>query len=54
MENSLQELWCLFNFVQPGLLGNLEYFEREFCKAIIKGGFTKADPMEQEMAKHLI
>lgn len=46
MENNLQELWALFNFVQPGLLGDLDYFEREFCKAIIRGGYTDADPVD--------
>jgi SNF2 family DNA or RNA helicase len=54
MENSLLELWSLFNFVQPGLLGDINYFEREFCKAIIKGGYTDANPVEHEAAKHMI
>ena len=51
MENGLKELWCLFNFVQPGLLGDLSYFESEFCKVIIKGGYTHADEMEKETSK---
>ncbi len=50
MENSLQELWSLVNFVEPGLLGSLEYFEKEFCQAIVRGGFTDADKVEQETA----
>ena len=54
MENSLLELWSLFNFVQPGILGDSTYFEREFCRAIIKGGYTDADPVEQEAAKLMI
>ena len=54
IENSLSELWCLFNFVQPGLLGEKEYFEKEFCKQIIRGGYTKANQVEREMAKHMV
>ena len=42
MQNNLQELWSLFHFVQPGLLGELDYFESTFCKAIIQGGYTNA------------
>ena len=54
MENSLQELWSLFNFVQPGLLGDLDYFEKEYCKAILRGGYTDADAVDREMAQHMI
>jgi SNF2 family DNA or RNA helicase len=41
----------LFNFIQPGLLGELDYFENQFCKTIIKGGYTKATEVERETAK---
>ena len=34
IENSLSELWCLFNFVQPGLLGEKEYFEKENHRSV--------------------
>ena len=42
MQNNLSELWSLFSFVQPGLLGELDYFQNTFCKTIIKGGYTNA------------
>ena len=42
MQNNLQELWSLFSFVQPGLLGTLPFFEKEFCETIMKGGFSTA------------
>ena len=46
MQNNLQELWSLFSFVQPGLLGTLQFFERDFIHTIMKGGFSKASNYE--------
>nr|WP_283254236.1 SNF2-related protein [Ramlibacter paludis] len=34
VENTLTDLWCLFDFVQPGLLGGLEEFGRSFRRPI--------------------
>jgi HJR/Mrr/RecB family endonuclease len=34
VENSLADLWCLFDFVQPGLLGGLEEFGRVYRRPI--------------------
>ncbi|BCQ24727.1 DEAD/DEAH box helicase family protein [Caballeronia sp. NK8] len=34
VENSLADLWCLFDFVQPGLLGALETFGRTYRRPI--------------------
>jgi non-specific serine/threonine protein kinase len=36
MENSLSELWSLFTFLNPGMLGNFNGFSREFIKPIEK------------------
>lgn len=36
IENSLTDLWTQFNFVNPGLLGTLAFFRREFAKPIEK------------------
>ena len=38
VENSLTDLWTQLNFVNPGLLGNLSFFRREFAKPIEKKG----------------
>jgi superfamily II DNA or RNA helicase len=38
VENSLSDLWTQLNFVNPGLLGNLSFFRREFAKPIEKLG----------------
>lgn len=34
VENSLADLWCLFDFIQPGLLGSLQEFSEKYRKAI--------------------
>ncbi len=34
VENSLTDLWCLFDFIQPGLLGALNEFGRKYQKPI--------------------
>ena len=38
IENSLTDLWTQLNFVNPGLLGDLAFFRREFAKPIEKMG----------------
>jgi SNF2 family DNA or RNA helicase len=38
IENSLTDLWTQLNFVNPGLLGELAFFRREFAKPIEKMG----------------
>ena len=34
IENSLIDLWTQMNFINPGLLGNLNFFRREYSKPI--------------------
>ncbi|WP_310461328.1 SNF2-related protein [Sphaerotilus sp.] len=34
VENTLADLWCLFDFIQPGLLGTLNAFGRRYRKPI--------------------
>lgn len=34
VENSLADLWCLFDFIQPGLLGALDEFGRSYRRPI--------------------
>ena len=38
VENSLTDLWTQLNFVNPGILGNLKYFKKEFAIPIEKEG----------------
>ncbi len=41
MENHLGELWSLFDFVQPGLLGERQQFQRHYRTPIENDGDTK-------------
>ncbi|MBF0121425.1 MAG: restriction endonuclease [Desulfobacterales bacterium] len=34
VENSLTDLWCLFDFIQPGFLGALNEFSQQYLKPI--------------------
>jgi hypothetical protein len=34
VENTLTDLWCLFDFVQPGMLGALNFFSRTYRQPI--------------------
>ena len=38
VENNTFELWSQFAFLNPGLLGNMDYFKREFANPIENGG----------------
>jgi non-specific serine/threonine protein kinase len=42
VENNTFELWSQFAFLNPGLLGNMEYFKREFANPIESGGDEEA------------
>jgi superfamily II DNA or RNA helicase len=48
IENSLTDLWTQLNFVNPGLLGNLTFFRREYAKPIEK---EKDDSTETKLKK---
>lgn len=47
VENSLADLWCLFDFVQPGLLGSLEAFGKTYRRPIE----CETEEQKQSLAK---
>jgi SNF2 family DNA or RNA helicase len=49
IQNSLKELWCLFDFIYPGKLGNLQVFENEFATPIRLGGYINASKLQYEI-----
>lgn len=42
IENRLSEIWSIFDYVSPGLLGPLERFEQRFAKPIEAGDYKVA------------
>ena len=50
IENHLGELWNLFNFLNPGLLGSIQSFQDRFAIPIEK----QKDPFAQEALKRLL
>lgn len=50
IQNSLRELWSLFDFIYPGRLGALSVFELEFCEPIRAGGYRNASKLQAEVA----
>ena len=51
VENSLADLWCLFDFIQPGLLGALDEFGRTYRKPI--EAKEAGDEKASEVIEHL-
>ncbi|MCD4769586.1 MAG: DEAD/DEAH box helicase [Bacteroidales bacterium] len=54
VENSLTDLWTQLNFVNPGLLGNLSYFKKEFTKPIEKDNSADKEVKLQKLIKPFI
>ncbi|TBU16231.1 superfamily II DNA/RNA helicase [Ordospora colligata] len=53
IQNNLRELWSMFDFVNPGLLGSHSAFNEEFEEVISKGGYKNASNSQVERAyKH--
>ena len=50
IENHLSELWTLFNFINPGLLGSLKQFNERFALPVVRNN----DRMVKKRLKKLI
>ncbi|XP_038212173.1 DNA excision repair protein ERCC-6-like [Zerene cesonia] len=50
MQNSLQELWSLFDFMRPGLLGTHTAFMEHFAIPITQGGYANATDIQEATA----
>jgi SNF2 family DNA or RNA helicase len=46
IQNQLNELWSLFDFVFPGKLGTLPVFQTQFALPIQIGGYANASPRQ--------
>ena len=51
IENNLSELWSLFRFVNPGLLGNLKQFAKRYIQPIEN---AKEDPLKARKASQAL
>lgn len=47
VENSLTDLWCLFDFIQENLLGSLNEFGKNYRRPIENGDGVDSDVLEQ-------
>lgn len=50
LQNSLTDLWSLFDFIYPTKLGTLPVFETEFVQPINLGGYSHANSLQTEQA----
>ncbi|KNE58612.1 DNA excision repair protein ERCC-6 [Allomyces macrogynus ATCC 38327] len=50
IQNSLAELWSLFDFIYPGRLGTLPVFQTEFAVPINIGGYANASNVQVQTA----
>jgi len=50
VENSLSDLWAQLNFVNPGLLGSLSFFTKEYARPVEKSN----DRKKEEQLKKII
>lgn len=47
IENRLSEIWSIFDFVSPGLLGGLDKFESRFSRPVEAGDYKTAQRLRQ-------
>lgn len=50
MQNSLKELWSLFDFILPGKLGTLAAFMEHCAIPITRGGYANASRLQEATA----
>ncbi|XP_076654691.1 DNA excision repair protein ERCC-6 isoform X2 [Halictus rubicundus] len=50
MQNSLKELWSLFDFILPGKLGTLPAFLEHCVSPITRGGYANASALQEATA----
>lgn len=54
IENSLQDLWAQFNFINKGLLGSMSYFKNHFVVPITKHNDEKREERLQKIIQPFI
>lgn len=54
VENSLVDLWCLFDFIQPGHLGALSEFKRLYIREDDSGSNEGLDELRDRISSHIL
>ncbi len=54
IENRLSEIWSIFDFVSPGLLGDLGRFEEKFARPIDRGDKTAAEKLRAAIHRFVL
>lgn len=54
VENSLVDLWCLFDFIQPGHLGALSEFKRLYISEDDSGNNESLDVLRDRISLHIL
>ena len=54
VENSITDLWAQLNFVNPGLLGSLPFFQKEFARPIEKEQDDQTETRLKKLIKPFI
>jgi SNF2 family DNA or RNA helicase len=54
VENSLVDLWCLFDFIQPGYLGALAEFKRLYISDDNSGSNENLDFLRSRISSHIL
>lgn len=50
VQNNLNELWSIFDFIYPGKLGTLPVFMDQFAAPITQGGYANASDVQVQIA----
>ncbi|MGD8860894.1 MAG: SNF2-related protein [Myxococcales bacterium] len=54
IENRLSEIWSIFDFVSPGLLGELSRFEEKFARPIDRGDEEAAEKLRAAIHRFIL
>jgi superfamily II DNA or RNA helicase len=54
IENRLSEIWSIFDFVSPGLLGDLGRFEEKFARPIDRGDKSAAEKLRAAIHRFVL
>ena len=54
IENRLSEIWSIFDFVSPGMLGDLDRFEEKFARPIERGDQDAAEKLRAAIHRFVL